>query len=79
MTDRPACAREMSFAEEEKLELYRTTTRDSDHKMDHKTTRRRSNDPKVNVYTECGRHGDDWLFGGFSLSETMKMLWEKRG
>ena len=20
----------------------------------------------ANVYTECGRHGDDWLFGGIS-------------
>jgi hypothetical protein len=23
--------------------------------------RRHSHEPKVNVYTECGRHGDDWL------------------
>jgi len=43
-----------------------------------KTRRRRLNDPKINVYTECGRHSDDWLFGGFSVSGTVKMLWERK-
>jgi hypothetical protein len=40
-------------------------------------TRRHSHEPKVNVYTECGRHGDDWLFGGFSVSGAVKKLWER--
>jgi len=40
--------------------------------------RRYSHDPsKVNGYTTCGRHGDDWLFGGFSVSGAVKKLWEK--
>ncbi|KAH7346645.1 hypothetical protein BKA65DRAFT_502945 [Rhexocercosporidium sp. MPI-PUGE-AT-0058] len=41
-------------------------------------SRRHSHDPaKVNGYTTCGRHGDDWLFGGFSVSGAVKKLWEK--
>ncbi|KAH7397765.1 hypothetical protein BKA64DRAFT_672780 [Cadophora sp. MPI-SDFR-AT-0126] len=40
--------------------------------------RRHSHDPsKVNGYTTCGRHGDDWLFGGFSVSGAVKKIWEK--
>jgi hypothetical protein len=31
--------------------------------------------PKKNVYTECGRHSDEWLFGGWS--DKVKKLWEK--
>jgi len=27
-------------------------------------TKRHSSSGHTNVYTECGRHGDDWLFGG---------------
>ncbi len=42
-----------------------------------KTKRRHSHEPNVNGYTECGRHGNDWLFGGFSVSGTVKKLWEK--
>lgn len=42
-----------------------------------KTKRRHSHEPKVNVHTECGRHSDDWLFGGFSVSKTVKKLWER--
>ncbi|KAG4440493.1 hypothetical protein IFR05_004028 [Cadophora sp. M221] len=45
---------------------------------DLKPSRRHSLDPsKVNGYTTCGRHGDDWLFGGFSVSGAVKKLWEK--
>jgi hypothetical protein len=28
-------------------------------------TKRRVSNEHVNVYTECGRHGDNWLFGGW--------------
>jgi len=42
-----------------------------------KTKRRHSHEPKVNGYTQCGRHGDDWLFGGFSVSGSVKKLWER--
>jgi hypothetical protein len=70
----PRSSAHYSSEKEEKYALARSGTRDSDHK----TRRRRSNDAKMNVYTECGRHGDDWLFGGFSVSGTVKMLWEKR-
>ena len=30
------------------------------------------------TYMECGRHGNDWLFGGFSITETVKDLVGKR-
>lgn len=28
----------------------------------------------ANVYTECGRHGDDWLFGGWSVGGVVKRV-----
>ena len=46
------------------------------HKKDN-MRRRHSHEPKVNVYTECGRHGDDWLFGSFSVSDMVKRLLER--
>ncbi len=42
-----------------------------------KAKRRHSHESKINGYTECGRHGDDWLFGGFSVSDSVKKLWER--
>ncbi|KAI9056075.1 hypothetical protein LZ554_001004 [Drepanopeziza brunnea f. sp. 'monogermtubi'] len=37
--------------------------------------RHSSHDPsKVNVYTECGSHGYDWLFGGFSVAGAVRKL-----
>ncbi len=43
-----------------------------------KPSRRHSHDPsKVNVHTECGRHGDDWLFGGWTVSGAVRKLWDK--
>jgi len=41
--------------------------------------RHSSNDAHTNVYTECGRHSDDWLFGGFSVSGVVKKIWQKDG
>jgi hypothetical protein len=32
----------------------------------------------TNVYTECGRHCDDWLFGGFSVTKTVKRMFGRR-
>lgn len=32
----------------------------------------------TNVHTECGRHGDDWLFGGFSLVEVFRGLFSRK-
>jgi len=43
-----------------------------------KETRRYSHEPKVNVYTECGRHGDDWAVGGFSVSRKLKSILGKK-
>lgn len=69
----------MMTARESLLGFTRSTTSDSEHSMEQTTMRRRSHDPtKINVYTECGRHSDDWLFGGFSVRGAVKMLWEKR-
>lgn len=32
----------------------------------------------VNLHTECGRHGDEWLFGGWSLMEVVRGLLRRR-
>jgi hypothetical protein len=32
----------------------------------------------VNAHSECGRHGDDWLFGGASVTESVKWLLGKK-
>jgi hypothetical protein len=39
--------------------------------------RRHSDDPKINVYTKCGRNSDDWLFSGWNVADTVKKIWEK--
>jgi len=41
-------------------------------------TKRHSYHSHTNVYTECGRHSDDWLFGGFSVVETVKRMFKKK-
>lgn len=30
------------------------------------------------TYTQCGRHSNDWLFGGFSVTNTVKGLLERK-
>jgi hypothetical protein len=52
-----------------------TTAKSSDSGRIKKT---HSEDFHKNAYTECGRHSDDWLFGGVSVTKTLKGLWEKR-
>jgi len=37
---------------------------------------RRSAHRHRNVHTECGRHTNDWLFGGFSIRETMMRIFD---
>jgi hypothetical protein len=41
--------------------------------------RRHSSETRMNVHTECGRHSDDWLFGGFSVAGVKSLLWGKKG
>jgi len=37
-------------------------------------------DGKTNLYTECGRHSDAWLFNGYTLSSAVtKILGKKEG
>ncbi|KAH8685413.1 hypothetical protein BGZ60DRAFT_425910 [Tricladium varicosporioides] len=43
--------------------------------------RRSTNPSHINGYTECGRHGDDWLFGGLSvvgMVKGVKKVFEKK-
>lgn len=40
--------------------------------------RRHSSETRMNVHTECGRHSDDWLFGGFSVSGAVKKLGKRK-
>jgi len=46
-------------------------------KKDGLKRRHSSNDAHTNVYTACGRHSDDWLFGGFSVAGVVKKIWQK--
>ncbi|CZR50415.1 uncharacterized protein PAC_00287 [Phialocephala subalpina] len=32
----------------------------------------------MNAHSECGRHGDDWLFGGMSVGDGVKWLLGKK-
>jgi hypothetical protein len=41
------------------------------------SSKRHSSSDHTNVYTECGRHGDDWLFGG--ISDAVKTILGKNG
>jgi hypothetical protein len=43
-----------------------------------KIMKRHSHPCHINRHTECGRHGDDWLFGGFSVVELVKRIFKKR-
>ena len=36
--------------------------------------RRHSNEGKTNLYTECGRHSDEWLFGGLSVAGVVRKM-----
>ncbi len=41
--------------------------------------KRLSGRSQTNGYTECGRHSNDWLFGGISFTEIgKKMLFKKK-
>jgi hypothetical protein len=40
--------------------------------------KRHSYHSHTNVHTECGRHGDGWLCGGFSVVETVKRMFKKK-
>lgn len=60
------------------FDTTRSQTSPKQNSGDSKPSRRHSHGPaKVNGYTTCGRHSDDWLFGGFSVSGAVKKLWEK--
>ena len=39
---------------------------------------RHPHESHVNVLTECGRHGDDWLFGGWSVGGMVKRVFSGR-
>jgi len=43
-----------------------------------KIMKRHSHPSHINRHTECGRHGDDWLFGGFSVVELVKRIFKKK-
>lgn len=35
---------------------------------------RHHHETHINVHTECGRHGDDWLFGGWNVGGVVKRV-----
>jgi len=42
-------------------------------------SRRKASSPTVNVYTTCGRHTDQYLFGGRSLTDIARSVWGRNG
>jgi hypothetical protein len=69
----------LHFARNERRESKSTRAGDPRRKSgsDIPTTKRRaSGEGKNNTYTECGRHSDQWLLGGWS-DAVKKMLWER--
>lgn len=40
--------------------------------------RRYTDEARTNIHTECGRHSDDWLFGGFKIGAVMRRIWGKK-
>lgn len=48
---------------------------DEEEEKKPRITKRHSSSNHTNVYTECGRHGDDWLFGG--ISDVVKSVFGK--
>jgi len=41
------------------------------------TATKRHSTGHANLYTECGRHGDDWLFAG--IADTVRSVFKKNG
>lgn len=56
----------------------RSATSYGEERRRDRITKRHSLPSHANVYTECGRHGDDWLFGGFSVIEAVKRMFQKK-
>lgn len=50
-----------------KISASSTTTSSS-------TSSRKPSSPTVNVYTHCGRHTDQYLFGGRGLTDLFRFL-----
>jgi len=73
----PKSPKNVKFGRGEGMSLVKSPTTPAGGKKD-MVKRRHSHEPRMNVYTECGRHSDDWLFGGFSVAGVVKKFWEKR-
>jgi len=52
------------------------TSASAKRRSDTMIDRRMSDDPKKNAYSECGRHSDEWLFGGLSF-DSIKKVWDR--
>ena len=71
-------SKNLTFERAHELKTTMTTPAVGSKKEVDMVKRRHSHDPnRVNVYTECGRHSDDWLFGGWSVSGAVKKIWDR--
>ncbi|PMD64362.1 uncharacterized protein K444DRAFT_304427 [Hyaloscypha bicolor E] len=69
----------IDWAADQKRHSQHSATSASTSKQEERGSVRKKHHSHKNIYTECGRHGDDWLLGGFSVTETVKrMLGKKR-
>ncbi|KAI1437712.1 hypothetical protein GGR50DRAFT_21601 [Xylaria sp. CBS 124048] len=74
--DRPGANRKESSGSTSSTATTTTTTTitstSSGNEKDPSKSSSRKNAPKVNVYTHCGRHTDQYLFGGKSLRDLFR-------
>jgi len=64
----------MSFRGSSKNGYKSPTSPSTKRRSDPIVDKRISPDPRTNVYTQCGRHSDQWLFGGFPFDNIKKAL-----
>jgi hypothetical protein len=69
----------IDWAADQKRHSQHSATSIPTSKQEERGSIRKKHHSHKNIYTECGRHSDDWLLGGFSVTETVKrMLGKKR-
>ncbi|KAE8449344.1 hypothetical protein EG329_008245 [Mollisiaceae sp. DMI_Dod_QoI] len=62
------------YCELEKREREKLEKEHHDELEHERLSKRTSNDTHLNAHSECGRHSDDWLFGGASVVGAVKWL-----
>jgi hypothetical protein len=75
---KPKSPKNVKFGRGDGMSLEKSPTTPTSATRKDMVKRRHSTEPRMNVHTECGRHSDDWLFGGFSVAGVVKKIWDKK-